>query len=128
MFAKLHWHIPRSREPTHRMERDRYLEETLDTQVTWFLHTFQLRKKMPSDLECVLTRGLFCLPGTVFCCNQLIRPMMEYTCLIWKSATRIHVRKLQGLQSKCFRFATGALPYTGNGMWEFHSSPFKSQP
>jgi hypothetical protein len=33
--------------------------------------------------------------------KQLIRPMMDYACPIWRSAARSHVRKLQILQSHC---------------------------
>jgi hypothetical protein len=40
--------------------------------------------------------------------KQLIRPVMDYACPIWRSAARSHVRKLQVLQSKCLRIATNA--------------------
>jgi hypothetical protein len=40
--------------------------------------------------------------------KQLIRPMMVYACPAWRSAARIHVRRLQVLKSKCLRLATGA--------------------
>jgi hypothetical protein len=43
--------------------------------------------------------------------KQLIRPMMEYACPVWRSAARSHVRKLQVIQSKCLRLATGASWY-----------------
>jgi hypothetical protein len=46
--------------------------------------------------------------------KQLIRPMMDYPCPIWRSAVRSHVRKLQVLQSKCLRIATNAPWYVGN--------------
>jgi hypothetical protein len=46
--------------------------------------------------------------------EQLIRPMMDYACPTWRSARRPHVRKLQLLQSKCLRFATGAPWYISN--------------
>ena len=38
---------------------------------------------------------------------QLIRPMMEYACTAWRSAACTHVRRLQVLQSKYLRLATG---------------------
>ena len=41
--------------------------------------------------------------------------MMDYACLIWKSAARTHVRKLQVLQSKWLRNATGELQYISKG-------------
>jgi hypothetical protein len=46
--------------------------------------------------------------------RQLIRPMMDYACPTWRSAARTHVRRLQVLQSKCLRLATGAPWYVSN--------------
>jgi len=63
--------------------------------------------------------------------KQLIRPMMDYACPAWMSAVRSHVRRLQVLQCKCLRLATGAHWYlTGRytRIWVFlsfrpHPSP-----
>jgi hypothetical protein len=46
--------------------------------------------------------------------KQLIRPTMDYACPAWSSAARTHVRRLQVLQSKCLRLATGAPWYVSN--------------
>jgi len=46
--------------------------------------------------------------------KQLIRPMMDYACPAWRSAVRIHVRRLHVLQSTCLRLATGAPWYVSN--------------
>jgi len=46
--------------------------------------------------------------------KQLIRPMMEYACPAWRSAACSHFRRLQVLQSKCLRLATGAPWYVSN--------------
>ena len=46
--------------------------------------------------------------------KQLIRPRMDYDCPAWRSAVRNHVRRLQVLQSKCLRLATGAPWYVTN--------------
>ena len=46
--------------------------------------------------------------------KQLIRTMMDYACPAWKSAACSHVRRLQLLQSKCIRLATGAPWYESN--------------
>jgi len=40
--------------------------------------------------------------------------MMGYACPAWRSAARTHVRRLQVLQSKCLRLATGAAWYLSN--------------
>jgi len=46
--------------------------------------------------------------------KQLICPIMDYACPAWRSAARTHVRRLQVLQSKCLRLATGAPWYVIN--------------
>ena len=46
--------------------------------------------------------------------KQLIHPMMDYACPAWRTAARSHVRRLQVLQSKCLRLATGAPWYISN--------------
>ena len=46
--------------------------------------------------------------------NQLIRPMMVYAYPAWRSAARTRVRRLQVLQSKCLRLATGSPWYVSN--------------
>ena len=46
--------------------------------------------------------------------KQLIRPLKDYACPAWRSAARSHVRRLQVLQSKCLRLATGAPWYVSN--------------
>ena len=46
--------------------------------------------------------------------KQLIRPMMDYACPVWRSAARSQIRKLQVLQPKCLRIATSAPWYIGN--------------
>jgi hypothetical protein len=46
--------------------------------------------------------------------KQLIRPMMDYACPAWRSAARTHVPRLQVIQSKCLRLATGACWYVSN--------------
>jgi len=46
--------------------------------------------------------------------KQLIRPMRDYACPAWRSAARSQVRRLQVLQSKRVRLATGAPWYVSN--------------
>ena len=46
--------------------------------------------------------------------KQLIRPMMEYSCPVWRSPVRFRSRELQVLQSKCLHVATSAPWNTGN--------------
>jgi hypothetical protein len=39
--------------------------------------------------------------------KQLIRNMIDYACPTWRSAARTPIRRLQLLQFKCLRLATG---------------------
>jgi hypothetical protein len=52
-------------------------------------------------------RGLSIRNG-VLLYKQLIRPMMDYACPIWRCAARSYVKQLQALQSKCLHIAIGA--------------------
>ena len=64
--------------------------------------------------------------------KQLILPMMDYACPAKKFAARTHVCRLQVLNSKCLRFATGAAWYLGGRQIHedrvFHYSPTTSAP
>ena len=46
--------------------------------------------------------------------KRLIRPMMDHVCRAWRSRACTHVWRLQVLQSKCLRLATGAHWYVSN--------------
>jgi hypothetical protein len=105
-------------EPIQRVETARYLGVTLDTQLIWLVHVNQVGKKAAQRLGVLgplLNRksGLSVRNG-VLLYKQLICPMMDYACPIWRSAARSHVRKLQVLQSKCLRIATTAPWYVSN--------------
>jgi hypothetical protein len=46
--------------------------------------------------------------------KQLIRPIMDYACPIWRSAARSHVRKLQVVQSHYLHTDTNTPRYVSN--------------
>jgi hypothetical protein len=89
-----------------------YLGVTLDKRLTWSTHIDQVRKKASQRLgvlgPLLNRRSGLSIRNGVLLFRQLIRPIMDYACPIWKSAARSHIRKLQVLQSKCLRIATGA--------------------
>jgi hypothetical protein len=100
-------------EPIVWVDTTRYLGVTLDKRLTWSTHIDQVRRKASQRLGVlgpVLNRrsGLSIRNG-VLLYRQLIRPMMDYACPVWRSAARCHIRKLQVLQSKCIRIATSPL-------------------
>jgi len=91
---------------------------TLDKGLTWSPHIDQVRKKNAQRMgmlgPLLNRKSDLSIRNGVLLYKQLIRPMMVYACPAWRSADRSHVRKLQVLQSKCFRLATGAPWYVSN--------------
>jgi hypothetical protein len=85
---------------------------TLDTRLTWSPHIDQVRKKTAQRIWMLgpLLNGQSDLSvrNGVLLYKQFIRPIMDYACPAWRSPARTHVRRLQVLQSKCLRLATGA--------------------
>jgi hypothetical protein len=111
LFAKGAWRIPRPRrveflgEPIEWVDTARYLGVTLDSHLTWRRRIVQVRKKASQRLGVL---GSLLNRNGVLLYKQLIRPMMDYACPIWRCAARSYFEQLQALQSKCLRIATGA--------------------
>ena len=105
-------------EPIQWVDTTRYLGIILDTRLTWSPHIIQVRKRTAQRmgmLGSLLDRKSdLSVRNGVLLYKQLIRPMMDYACPAWRSADRTHVRRLQVLQSKCLRLATGAPWYVSN--------------
>jgi len=99
-------------EPIQWVDKTRYLGVTLDTQLNWSPHIEQVRKKTAQRMDMLgplLNRKSdLSVRNGVLLYKQLIRPMMDYACPACRSAARTHVRRLQVIQSKCLRLATGA--------------------
>jgi hypothetical protein len=83
-------------EPIQWVERARYLGVT---QITWSAHVNQVGRKAAQRLgvlgPLLNRRSGLSVRNCVLLYKQLIRPMMDYACPIWRSAARSHVRKLQ---------------------------------
>jgi hypothetical protein len=90
----------------------------LDKQLTWSKHIDQVRKEtaqMLGTLGPILNRrSNLSIGNGVLLYNQLIRPMMDYACPVWRYAARSIIKQLQVLQSKRHRIATNAQWYKGN--------------
>jgi hypothetical protein len=124
LFVKAARRIKKSRavqflgEPIQWVETARYLGVTLDTQLTWSAHVNQVGEKAAQRLgvlgALLNRRSGLSFRNDVLIYKQLIRPMMDYACPIWRSAARSHFRKLQVLQFKCLRIATNAPWYVSN--------------
>ena len=100
------------------VDTTRYLGVTLDKGLTWSPHIDQVRKKTAQRMgmlgPLLNSKSDLSIRNGVLLYKQLIRPMMDYACPAWRSAARSHVRRLQVLQSKCLRLATGAPWYVSN--------------
>jgi hypothetical protein len=105
-------------ESTAWVETARYLGVTLDNRLTWSAHISQVGRKAPQILDVIgpllNTKSGLSIGRGVLLYKQLIRPVMDYGCPVWRSAAHSHVRKLQVLHSKCLRIATGAAWYVSN--------------
>jgi hypothetical protein len=102
------------------VDTTRYLGVTLDTRLTWSGHIVHVTKRTSQRMGmlCPLLnrRSDLYFRNGVLLYKQLIRPMMDYACPVWRSAACFHVRKLQVLQSKCLRLATGVSWYVRNSL------------
>jgi hypothetical protein len=124
LFVKAARRIQKSRavqflgEPILWVETARYLGVTLDTQLTWSAQVNQVGKRAAQRLgvlgPLLNGRSGLSVRNGVLLYKQLIRPMMDYACQIWRSVARSHIRKLQVLQSKCLQTATNAPRYLRN--------------
>jgi hypothetical protein len=105
-------------EPIEWVDTTRYLGVTLDKGLTWSPHIDLVRKKTAQRMgmlgPLLNRKSDISFRNGVLLYKQLIRPMMDYACPAWRSAARSHVRRLQVLQSKCLRLATGAPWYVSN--------------
>jgi hypothetical protein len=105
-------------EPIQWVETAWYLGVTLDTQLTWAAHTNQVGKKAAEKLgmlgPLLNRRSSLSIRNAVLLYKQLICPMVDYACPIWRSTAGSHVQKLQVLQSKCLHIANNAPWYVGN--------------
>ena len=124
LFAKAGWRVTKPRpvqflgQPIQWVDTARYLGMIHDSRLTWSSHIVQVRRKAAQRLRVLGSilhrRSGLSIRNGVLLYKQLIRPMMDYACPIWRSASCSHVRKLQVLQSKCLRIATGAPRYISN--------------
>jgi hypothetical protein len=118
LFIKVARRIQKSRavqslrEAIELVETARYLGMTLDRQLNWSAHFSQVGKAAAQILgvlgPLLNSRSGLSVRNGVVLCKQLIRPVMDYACLICRSAARSHIRKLKFLQFTCLRISTNA--------------------
>jgi hypothetical protein len=105
-------------DPIQWVETTRPLGVTLDKRLTWSPQIDQVRKKTTQRMgmlgPLLNRKSDLSVRNGVLLYKQLIHPVMDYACPAWMSAARTHVWRLQVLQSKCLRLATGAPWYVSN--------------
>jgi len=105
-------------EPIEWVDTTRYLGLILDTRLTWSPHIDQVMKRTAQRMgmlgPLLNRKSDLSVRNGVLLDKRFIRPLMDYACPAWRSAALSHVRRLQVLQSKCLRLATGAPWYVSN--------------
>jgi hypothetical protein len=79
----------------------KYFGVSLDKRLTWASQLLNRRSGLSARSGLTLYR-------------QLIRPMIDYACPVWRHSANNHFRRLQVLQSKCLRIIAGAPRYVSN--------------
>jgi hypothetical protein len=105
-------------EPIQWVATTRYLGVTLDRRLTWSPHIDHISRITAQRMgllgPLLNRRSELSIRNGVLLYKQLIRPLMDYACPVWRSAAHTHVRRLQVLQSKCLCLVTGAPCYLSN--------------
>ena len=114
-------------EPIAWVDAARYLGVILDTQLTWSSHIDQVRKKAAQRMgvlgPLLHRRSGVSIRNVVLLYKQLIRPVMDYGCQVWRSAA-------VPISESCRWFSpiTLLLVHLGTSVigkftriWEFHS-------
>jgi hypothetical protein len=104
-------------EPIQWVATTRYLGATLDRRLTWSPHRDHISRRTAQRMGLLgplMHRSELSIRKGVLLYKQLIRPLMDYACPVWRSAARTHIRRLQVLHSKCLRLVTGAPWYLSN--------------
>ena len=98
---------------TDSMEKKvKYQGVTLDRILTWHSHIDQVRRKASQRLGVLSPllnkrSGLSIRNGLILY-RQLICPIMDYACPVWRHAADSHVKRLQHVQSKSLCIIAGA--------------------
>ena len=130
LFAKASRRIPTSSALRGPNPRGRY--HPLPWDELWYtanlVESYRSGEKVAQSLGVLrlpLNRSGLSFRNGVLLYKQLICPMMDYACPVWRSAARPHIRKLQAPQSKRLRIAASEPWYTANNqIHDYFKVPF----
>jgi hypothetical protein len=86
----------------------KYLGLNIHKSLSWHSHIDKITKKANSTLA-FLGRNVSCCPATIKaqCYTTLVRPTLEYTFSIWSPSKKDSINKVEAVQRRAARFATG---------------------
>ena len=83
----------------------KYLGLTIDSKLSWSEHIRQITNKANS-IKGFLQRNLHSCPISVkvSCYKSLIKPILEYACVVWDPYTQKDILAIESVQRRCARF------------------------
>ena len=90
------------------VETAKYLGVNIHNRLNWNYHINQVAKKA-NNTRAFLQRNLHQCPRKTkdLCYKTLVRPLMEYGCVIWDPYTASNIQALEMVQRRSARFVTG---------------------
>ena len=90
------------------MKNAKYLGLNIGHNLSWNHHIGTVTKKA-NNINAFLSRNISSCPSKIKsqCYTTLVRPIMEYACIIWDPVTQKNIRELEMVQRRAARFVTG---------------------
>jgi hypothetical protein len=86
----------------------KYLGLNISHNLSWNHHIGTVIKKA-NNINAFLSRNISSCPSKIKaqCYTTLVRPIMEYACIIWDPVTQKNIRELEMVQRRAARIVTG---------------------
>jgi hypothetical protein len=86
----------------------KYLGLNICHNLSWNHHIGTVTKKA-NNINAFLSRNISSCPSKIKaqCYTTLVRPIMEYACIIWDPVTQKNIRELEMVQRRAARIVTG---------------------
>ena len=87
------------------VESAKYLGVTIQKNLSWNIHIDQITKKANSTRAFIQRNLNHCLRETKSTCYlTLVRPLLEYACMVWDPHTAQNIQKLEAVHRRSARF------------------------
>ena len=86
----------------------KYLGLNISNNLSWNTHIGTVTKKA-NNINAFLRRNISSCPSKIKeqCYMTLVRPILEYACIIWDPVTQKNIREVEMVQRRAARFVTG---------------------